>query len=324
VNYFGDAARLFDNNYEKEMAQIIISGKYVTNVENYDERLFQKELIINKNIKPDFVIIGSSRTMLINSETCSGISFLNNSVSGASLEDIISIYQLYKINSKLPKKIIIGIDPWLYNNTRMDKRWEAIGEYYFQFIKRDFEKNKFNSKYKELFSLSYFQSSVKQMPSVITGNSVPIPTVHKYNSLGTKLTDGSFIYGQEYRNASQKEVDNKINSYIAQKKIYGLEGFTTISDNKWTEFEMLITDMKKNNIEVSFFMAPYAPLVYERLKNDYPIVLKLEEEINNFSLTQDIKIIGSFNPSQCGLDKSFFYDGMHVKESGIKRIYEAK
>jgi predicted glycosyltransferase involved in capsule biosynthesis len=115
TNYFGDAARLFDNDYEKQMAKIIINGQYVTNVENYDERLFQKELIISEEIYPNFVIVGSSRTMLINSDLFLSSSFLNNSVSGASIEDIISIYQLYKVNNKLPKKILLGVDPWLFN-----------------------------------------------------------------------------------------------------------------------------------------------------------------------------------------------------------------
>jgi hypothetical protein len=321
TNYFGDAARLFNSDYEKEMAKIILSGKYVTNVENYDERLFQKELIYSDKIKPNFVIIGSSRTMHINSDICSSSSFLNNSVSGASLEDIISIYQLYKVNNKLPQKVIIGIDPWLFNNNSERKRWETIGEYYFQFINRDTEKNNFYSKYKELFSLSYFQSSLKLIPSVIMGKSDPESTKNKYNSLGTKLTDGSLIYGHEYRTASQKKVDEKINSYIIRKDIYGLEGFNVISDKKWKEFELLITDIKKNNIEVSFFISPYAPVVYERIKKDYPIVLKVEQKINNFSSLNKIKIYGSFNPSHCHLDKTFFYDAMHLKESGIRRIY---
>lgn len=324
TNYFGDAARLFNSDYEKEMAKIILSGKYVTNVENYDERLFQKELIYNDKVKPNFVVIGSSRTLHINSDICSSNSFLNNSVSGASLEDIISIYQLYKVNNKLPQKLIIGIDPWLFNNSSNGERWKTIGDYYYQFINRDVEKNKFYYKYKELFSLSYFQSSLKLIPSVIMGKSDPVSTKNKYNSLGTKLTDGSLIYGNEYRTASQKKIDEKIFSYITRKEIYGMEGFNVISDKKWKDFELLMTDIKKNNIEVTFFMSPYAPIVYERIKKDYPVVLKVEQKINNFSSLNKIKIYGSFNPSYCNLDKTFFYDAMHLKENGIQRIYNNK
>ena len=37
VNYFGDAAKIFDTEYEKKMVEIILSGDYVTNITNYDE-----------------------------------------------------------------------------------------------------------------------------------------------------------------------------------------------------------------------------------------------------------------------------------------------
>ncbi len=67
VNYFGDAAKLFDSEYEKMMAAIVLNGNYVTNITDYDERIFQKELINGMNNSPEVLVIGSSRTMLINS-----------------------------------------------------------------------------------------------------------------------------------------------------------------------------------------------------------------------------------------------------------------
>ena len=46
INYFGDAARIFDTEYEKQMSEIVLNGNYVTNISNYDDRLFQKECIV--------------------------------------------------------------------------------------------------------------------------------------------------------------------------------------------------------------------------------------------------------------------------------------
>ena len=80
TNYYSDAARLFDNEYEKKMAQIITSGQNATNVENYDERLFQKELISDSSWQPNLVIIGSSRTMLLTSGLVKDSTLSNNSV----------------------------------------------------------------------------------------------------------------------------------------------------------------------------------------------------------------------------------------------------
>ena len=42
VNYIGDSANLFKIGYESKMAEIVIQGNYVTNIDNYDDRIFQK------------------------------------------------------------------------------------------------------------------------------------------------------------------------------------------------------------------------------------------------------------------------------------------
>ena len=267
TNYFGDAAKLFDENYEKEIAKIIVNGEFATNVVNYDERLLQKELIMSE-LNPDVVVIGSSRAMQITSELFPNESFFNNSVSGARVEDLISLYQLYKINKKQPKKIIIGVDPWLFNDNRKDIRWESLSEYYFQFLNKEHTVSKKSKKYSELFSLSYFQSSLKSMPRVLLGKNKPEPTLKKENRLSTKLTDGSLVYGDDLRKATQNEIDKQINIFASSEVMYGFENFDNVSTIYWKVFIQLIEDMQKNNIEVEFFLSPYAPIVYNRIKTD--------------------------------------------------------
>ncbi len=324
INYFGDAARLFDNDYEKKMGDILSKGYNVTNIVNYDERLFQKEIILKKSIHPDLVIIGSSRTMLINSNMFPNYKVFNNSVSGASLQDIIGIYQLYKENHKFPKKIIIGIDPWLFKDDKNidNERWQSIEEYYNSFHGIKIKKKPSFYKYKELYSISYFQSSYKLIPKIFLSEYDPTPSKKKYNHLDTKLIDGSLVYNEVYRNASELEIENKMKKYVIGE-VYHIENMNEISKLKYEEFEKLIFDLKSNNVEVEFFLAPYAPLVYDVLQKKYKIVLKIEKKIHDFAKLQNIKLYGSFNPYTHGLDKSFFYDGMHCKESAILKILKS-
>jgi len=137
VNYFGDAAKLFGSDYEKVIATILLNGKNVTNISNYDERRLQKELIENLKKTPDIVILGSSRTMLINDEYFTEKFLLNNSVSGASIEDLISIYQIYKSKGMIPGKVIIGIDPWLFNENNNQSRWKTLEKEFNTFFEKD-------------------------------------------------------------------------------------------------------------------------------------------------------------------------------------------
>lgn len=321
VNYTGDAARLFDDTYEKKLAKMIKEGHYVTNIDNYDERKLQQELILNLNSHPEQVIIGSSRTMLINSGYFPGQTFFNSSVSGASIEDLISIYQLYKENNKLPEKILIGIDPWTFNENNEQVRWMSIKSAYERFEGKKISSVSSINKYQELFSLSYFQSSLKKLPKVLSGKTEPIPTTEKYNVSYTKLTDGALVYERAVRNASPVQIEEKMRSYM-NDPLYGIKNFNMVSKRIWLDFEKLIADIQRNKVEVAFFLAPYPPMVYQKVKADYPKVIEAEEKVRNFATAKHIQVYGSFNPFVLHMDESYFYDGMHCKENGLHKILD--
>lgn len=322
VNYFGDAAKLFNSEYEKKMASILLNGKYVTNISNYDERLFQKEVISKMRKCPEVIVLGSSRSMLINSKLYPNHSFFNSSVSGASIEDLIAIYQIYKNYTGVPQKILICIDPWTFNENNGKKRWKSIQIYYQAFINDDASGKSFSfDKYKELFSLSYFQESIKVVPSKVFGVADPVPTSDKLNESNTKLLDGSLVYSSEYRTASQNEISNKINDYV-QGVIYGLKDFERLSKSGLELFRNLISELQMNGVEIEFFLCPYPPKVFDKVSAQYPNVLKTEEYVTDYAKMHDITVFGSFNPGVFSFDQTYFYDGMHCKEKGIQKIMQ--
>ncbi|GGD76441.1 hypothetical protein [Maribacter cobaltidurans] len=324
INYYGDAAHLFDKGYEIKMAEILQDNNYVTNISNYDERLFQKEFISTRTHQPDIVVLGSSRTMQITTEDFPDELLINNSVSGASVEDIIAIYQIYRKKGIKPKKIIIGIDPWSFNENNQRNRWQSIADYYYDFKKqKTSHEHKSLAKYKELFSFSYFQESAKNLVRKISGSNEPKASNRKLNRTNTKLFDGSLTYGEAYRNMSQKEVEKKAESYILGE-IYGVENFERISNRIWSEFDDLINDMKENQIEIEFLLVPYHPLVYKKIKMDYNIILKVEEDLKEYANNNHVSLKGSFNPNLLKLNETYFFDGMHCKERGIKIILDSQ
>lgn len=320
VNFYGDAGRIFQENYEKKMVDIINRGYYVTNVSNYDERIFRKELIKNIKTPPDIIVLGSSRTLLINSEYFPGYSLINNSVSGASIQDLIGLYQLYKDVGCIPRKILMGIDPWLFNQNNGQVRWKSISKHYYKFLNVEDNDHKFqDNKYSELLSISYFQQSLKNILSRIRGKSDPVPTKIKQNISNTILFDGSLIYSTKYSNVSISEVNDRITSYMTGG-IYSIEHFNSISSKNWSEFEKLVDDIMQNNIELELILVPYPLTVYNRIKKDYPFVLTTEQIVKEFSKSNGIKIYGSFDPGVLNNDLRYFYDGMHCTELGIRKL----
>lgn len=318
VNYVGDSARLFDSDYELKMAEIVSNNQYVTNISNYDERLFQEHLVKKLSFQPEVVVLGSSRTMKIREEHFEQ-KLMNNSVSGASVQDLIAIYQLYKEEKKLPKKIMLGLDPWTFNHNNEQERWKSLAAYYYAFKKEENQEEFSLFKIKQLISLSYFQSSIGNIGAVLSGKDQPVATTEKQNYTDTKLTDGSLINNQAIREASPDYVARKVSDYL-DGDVYSIEGFDTISKTFWEEFEMLVSDMQANSIEVEFFLAPYHPRVYKVLKVDYPMVMEVEEQLKNFSVDKNIKLHGSFNPNALQMGEDYFYDGMHSIDEGVAKI----
>ena len=326
VNYFGDAANLFHVGYEQKIASIIKEGKFVTNISNYDERILQKEIIKNLVNSPDIAVLGSSRTMLINQHIFNSKYLINNSVSGATIEDIIAVYQIYKEENILPKKIIIATDPWIFNQNMGQNRWKSLDSEFLKFTngnKKEENSLLINRNFFELISLSYFQNSLKNIPNFVLDKKNPVSTEKKLNVSITKLTDGSIIYGEKYRNATKKEIENRVTNYL-QGKMYGIGDFNKLSPKLISLFNLLIKDMKNNKIQIVLFLAPYHPRVYDKVKIKYPLVLKTEKYLLNFAKKNNIEIYGSFNPKKLNLTEDTFYDGMHSKEEGIEIIFRNK
>ncbi|GAB5522323.1 MAG: hypothetical protein Roseis2KO_01950 [Roseivirga sp.] len=326
VNYFGDAAKIFHSDYEKEMVRILNQGFNVTNITNYDERVFQRHFIQSLKEAPDIVVLGSSRTALIGSELLNENSVINNSVSGASIEDLLALYQIYKSNNLLPEKFMIGIDPWMFNMNNGQTKWKSIATEYEEFLNRGNDNLTFLDglgKYSQLLSLSYFQASLPEVTKNLKGLGLPLASEKRVNESNTKLGDGSLTYSDALQSVSQEQVEKEVDEYLSGA-IYGVEDFFEISPAYLEQLKMLLTDMIEEEIEVSLFMAPYHPRVYSILSLDYPLVQETEVIVKNLSRDLRVTHYGSFNPSTDDLKPGDFYDGMHCKIAGIKKILKLK
>ena len=321
VNYFGDASNLY-NKVEEKIAKLLINGSAVTNIENINERLLQKELINNANKKYNFVILGSSRLFQFSADNLKNDFTFNNSVSGASLEDYISIFQLYKENNNLPKKIIIEIVPWLFNENSNQRRWRSLRDYYNRYygIQNNFitfAKMKLG-KYNELKSLSYFQ---KSLPKLFYGKEVPHELKNGNYKNITKFPRGSISYPTQTINVSNRIVRERILNYL-RGELYSLENFSNVSKDIIFNFKNFIKTLKSNNIDIEFFFMPYPSAVYKRISEDYDNVVKTENIVKRIAEDYNINCFGTFNPRGLKANQSHFFDGMHMNSKGIELFLE--
>jgi hypothetical protein len=331
VNCFVDPANILSKEYEKCIANYLVEGNNVTDVVNYNERLLQKYFIENMKECPEVITLGSSRIMQISSVFLKENKFINNGVSGASLEDDLAIFYLYEKRGCKIKKVILGIDPWLLNDNNEQFRWKDIQNEYFDFsgqqlkqkINPDYQTKLYDYiKYKELLSGSYFKSSLQFLLKGLNKKYKPTKSIE--NKGFTRLIDGSIYYDEAYRNASFSEIERKALRCVANQPIYSLGKFTVFSERYKATFNKFIEYLQKQGIEVEFFLSPYHPVVFDYFKKNkyYHIVFKSEDYFREVAFAHNIKVIGSYDPGKYSFDNSYFYDGLHCSDKAINKILE--
>ena len=216
LNLYKDPANLFRGSaYEKGIASLLLQGWNVKNISNYDERLVQKYYINGLAERKDVVVLGSSRAMMIDSKMFPGRRFFNNSVSGASLEDHIAIYELYREKKLEPATVIIALDPWLLNRYSGQSRWRSLQSEYVAATSRftQSQASLFGSaagtaeaaKLLELISPSYFQQSLKATLQYSPQGQYS-RTDAEEDETQIKRRDGSIEYDRKTRLISVDEV----------------------------------------------------------------------------------------------------------------------
>lgn len=328
TNYFVDPANIFNERYEQGIVEYLVQGYNVTNVLNYNERILQKHFIEKLNKCPTVIALGASRIMQFNKVLVKDENFINNGVSGASLEDVIAIFFLYEKKGCKIKKVILNLEPYMLNDNHEQVRWKSLETEYNEMYSKILHKKKINSKfsfnkfdnYKELISFSYFNTSLKYLFRGI--NIKYIPTKNNINDGFTRLTDGSIHYDSKYRNSTFSEVEQKAKSTIANDPISSLGKYTELSLNYELIFDSFIDYLQNKGVIVEFFLAPYHPIVYDYLKSKkyYQIVFKADDYYRKFAVLHNIKVVGSYNPIEYNLDNTCFLDGYHCKEEAIVKI----
>jgi len=277
---------------------------------NMDERLFVKSRINIEDLNPNVIIVGSSRIMQIGKHNLRD-NCLNLSVSGASIQDDIAIVSL-ATRKFHPKKIIIGVDPWLFNAKSGQDRWRSLNKEYLNAVSEfnssaiipyDQGSKVFSSNKDKMFgSVLDFYEKISLAETYFEDDS---PT--RYKDIIRK--DGSRVYSTIYSNKSQEEIERGFNDLLS----YSMESYS-FSPKSFSLFERFLDYYYNQKYEIILVLSPYHPQLYKRIKKERRVFLDVENQFRDLAKRKNIKIIGSYDPDKVGCSASFFYDGMHPKD----------
>lgn len=334
VNYFVDPAHLFDHGRtERDAVAVLSSGRRVTGLSNYDERGFQRELATRDTSAPETLVIGSSRAMTVSSAEIGASHVRNAAVSGANFFDVLGIYELYPPRKGVPRSLVLGVDPWMFNANSGDTRWVSLAPETEQMLarlglpapSRSAIARARAKRAATLVSLDYFQQGMREL---IRNRGIPksfVVATRDSNVTLTRKPDGSIVYGEDLRHLSQDDVARSAKAYAETSPIYQLGGFTRIDPADSAIFDRFVRAARADGNDVTIFMAPYHPVVYDVLRKDdrYRMVAEAERLVRGVGAAARVRVCGSYDPAVMGLGPADFYDGMHARPAALGRMFKA-
>jgi len=282
--YWTDPLRNFtkpDNT--AQIAEILIAGKFV-NVSNIERRMLQKTLIERQKQAPDIAVFGSSRADRFSSMLFPGCILRNNSVNSGTLEDYVSLTNVYLRRGILPKTIILELDPWILNENQDIAIYTVLTSEYQSLAKKAaidisvedrirFEWYR-DKKYFNLFSPIFFQQSLRVL---ILGGKGPdlieMEDSAAYLIQGGYAPDGSLSYSTIEVKSAQ-EVEQAAIQYATKKEISFMNNFRRLDPKREVVLERFVDYISSQGSRVVLFLVPFHPTAYKILisRPEYEII----------------------------------------------------
>ena len=301
------------NSTEANLAKLLVN-KNAVYATKMDERKFIKNRIIYENLKPKILVIGSSRIMQISNDNFNK-QILNLGVSGASVEDHIAI-TLMALEKFNVDTILLGADPWLFNDFANQIRWKSISEEYKNSLKSIQQKSKNfkvieNKNYRENYF--FYEQFLEKLYNFLNIRKLDLEI--KANQIDNLTKDVILRDGK--RVVANKKIEGKIKANLIEYSMYQYK----FSDEYYEIYKSFIEHLKNvHNKEVVLVLPPYYLPSYKLSIQAKPFYIDLEKKFKKLSKETNIKIIGSYDASSVSCDDDEFYDDMHPKDSCMKKI----
>jgi hypothetical protein len=328
VNYFVDPGNVFSHGKEESaIAAEMAAGRNVANFDQFDARLLNRAFVSQVRYRPDVIVLGTSRTLNFHSDLFPGKRLLNSGVFSGTLADLLGLYEHVRQRKLRPSLVVLGIDPWMLNADAYDARTVGLkdmidsmqarlGVHIYKpptIVQRE--------KLQTLFSPGYFQEAILD---VMTGRKRAkwYVTNQPINAEYTRLPDGSFTYSAAERSSDSAAVLKRAIKYV-QPPIFQIAENAPLSRENLLAIDKLVDLVRKDGSEVWLYLPPYHPYVYDHLarRPEYRIIDSGEAAVREMAGRKGIPVLGSFNPHRYGFVNTDFYDGHHVREAGVARIF---
>lgn len=288
------------------------------------------------------VIYGSSRIMQLSPLHMPNFSgsfpapALNLGASAWTIEDTLIFTEILSHNYKMPKAIVISLDPWAL-------RWNLSSNYlvledHLKAMLNDLGVKRTTEKHEPYLikllsnsiSFEYFVQSLKRL-SDPSFKCIPENALKDYGEVDKDAFPNGYDFDQGYgsrltlkdgaRVFNRQTIVDMLNDY-AQGNVgfVGQEG-EYWDDNAVDVFEKMIKFVRKKGTEVYFVLIPFSPIVFEQehaAARDR--ILAVEQKIREIASKNNVILIGSYDPQKCHMGINNFFDFQHPRPSTLRNF----
>lgn len=310
------------------------AGEYLTTTDEVDNRVLRKFQIESES---DFgtVIFGSSRSFL--AAEIFGSDSKSLGVSSVSIEDHIGTWQKLLDENKKPKKLYLFLDPWVLNESLGSVVWQYSAKEVLTWSLRNRQNSAAARKLglsaaKALFSRWYYETSeVLSYPTLKASLNLFASQTSQFEFTSVSEKENFVLWNRSGKprypastsTRAISEVAKLAEEYAGKRPIYNLHAYQ-VSESAKELVQILLRDMAARGTEVTIVIPPYHPITYEKLQ-EYQVSQDALAQLEAFgkSLSSLVKVCGSTNPKKLGIEAYDFFDGMHMHESGHKKLFAA-
>ena len=333
VNYTVDgSAILRGDKYELEIATAWLEGKAVGNFDNsINERSVMRLYADNLKEGLETLVLGSSRAMQITADIAGETgSFFNAGMTGADRKDILSTFYLFDRADKLPQKLVVSVDPWVFFDSDAALNFRSDDNLYREFLSQrlgydvSYTAEDGSVRRKALTSPAYFQENVLYYYSDHSDEKRPsiLPDALADYDFDIRTSDGTQWYAAEVRTRDRDAIDFQALS-LAGVDYAQLYGFTQVSRQLAREFEDFIAYAVSRGVQVTLVLTPFHPIYWQKLTTDpdYAGVQQAEQTVRALAARCGVEVYGSYDPAKAGCGNLDFYDGLHIRRESIANYF---
>jgi len=338
VNMYFDPAGLYRikaYKYERpeyHIAQALVEGKNTERLgEDIDGRLLQKYFIENMTSAPDIVILGSSHSMWLGDNIFFHKKVINNSVLRAALADYLGIFDGYVKKNLYPKRVVCLLDAQLIGYPPISEGWLSIKNDTYDMLDRlgvHSEKIKppvIRQAWLNVFSFSYFQISMKKLRDKHRQRTDPF----EENIADSRLLFKDGRCSLSFLSRAPEDSRGK----LVREFFYEKNGKLLNQMKPDKELEGILEDFLRylmgHHIQVTLCLLPLHPEVYKNFielqkRSGGLDIVGVENYYRGLAQRLNLEIIGSYDPAVCNLEGKDFYDGDHIRDDTIERMFKQK